>query len=97
MRKEEELFGKYKKFEDFQRAWKEYEETLEDKTPLWSLQSFENYIQPLFHKLFRKPRNWKPMEAWNYFYQDFPKKLVDMGFLAPEKSKGSENYKLKAK
>jgi len=56
MRKEEELSEKYERFEDFQQAWKEYMETLEDKTALWSRESFENFIQPLFDRMLRKHR-----------------------------------------
>jgi len=52
--REEELFEKYEKIEDFKRAWKEYEEKREDKTPLWSRESFARFIQPLFN---RKHRN----------------------------------------
>lgn len=43
-------------FEDFEKAWKEYEENIEDKTALWSPQSFENFIQPLFDGMVRKHR-----------------------------------------
>lgn len=54
MRKEEELLNEFERVEDFEKAWKEYEETLEDRTPLWSTQSFENYVQPLFDIMFRR-------------------------------------------
>lgn len=50
---EEELFEKYEKIEDFERAWKEYEEKREDKTPLWSRESFARFIQPLFDRVHR--------------------------------------------
>ena len=40
--------------EDFEKAWKEYEENIEDKTALWSPKSFENFIQPLFDRKLRK-------------------------------------------
>jgi len=52
-RVEEELFEKYEKIEDFKRAWKEYEEKREDKTPLWSPESFARFIQPLFDRMLR--------------------------------------------
>lgn len=50
MRKEEELFEEHGDSEDFERAWKEYEEKLEDTTALWSQESFAHFIQPLFKK-----------------------------------------------
>ena len=53
-RKEEEISEKYEKFEDFQQVWKEYLETLEDKTALWSPESFENFIRPFFDARLRK-------------------------------------------
>jgi len=53
-RREEELFEKYEKIKEFKKAWKEYEEKREDKTPLWSRESFARFIQPLFN---RKHRN----------------------------------------
>jgi len=54
IRKEVELYEKYEKFEDFERAWKEYEEKLEDKTALWSPESFERFVHPLFERMHRK-------------------------------------------
>ena len=53
-RKEEELSERYERFEDFEKAWKEYEDNIEDKTALWSPESFENFIQPLFDDTLRK-------------------------------------------
>jgi hypothetical protein len=50
MRKEEELYEKHGGSEDFERAWKEYKEKLEDKTALWSQESFERFIHPLFER-----------------------------------------------
>jgi len=47
MRKEEELYERHGDSEDFEKAWKEYRENLEDKTALWSQESFERFIQPL--------------------------------------------------
>ena len=55
-RKEEELYEKYEKNEDFEKAWKEFEENIKDKTTLWSPKSFENFIQPLFDRKLRKHR-----------------------------------------
>jgi len=54
MRKEEELYEKHGDSEDFERAWKEHKERLEDKTALWSQESFERFIQPFFEKTRRK-------------------------------------------
>ena len=50
MRKEEELFEEHGDSEDFEKAWKEHKEKLEDKTALWSQESFARFIQPLFEK-----------------------------------------------
>jgi hypothetical protein len=50
MRKEEELYEKHEGSEDFERAWKEYKDRLEDKTALWSSESFERFIHPLFER-----------------------------------------------
>ena len=50
MRKEEELYEKHGDSEDFERAWKEHKEKLEDKTALWSQESFKGFIQPLFER-----------------------------------------------
>ena len=55
-RKEEELFEQYKLVEDFEKAWKEYAENIDDKTPLWSPQSFDNFIQPLLKGMLRTHR-----------------------------------------
>jgi len=54
MRKEEELFGKFEDTEDFEKAWEEYKEKLEDKTALWSQESFERFIQPFFERTRRR-------------------------------------------
>jgi len=54
MIKEEELSREYEKFEDFEREWNKYLETLEDKTPLWSKESFEHFIRPFFDARLRK-------------------------------------------
>lgn len=50
MRKEEELYEKHGDSEDFERAWKEHKERLEDKTALWSQESFARFIQPFFER-----------------------------------------------
>ena len=55
--KEGELYERYEKFEDFERAWKDYEEKLEDKTALWSKESFERFVQPLFERMYRSHGN----------------------------------------
>jgi len=54
MRKEEELYEKHGDSEDFERAWKEHKEGLEDKTALWSQDSFRRFIQPLFERIHSK-------------------------------------------
>lgn len=54
MRKEEELYEKHGDSEDFKRAWKEHKEKLEDKTALWSQESFERFMKPLFDRTRRK-------------------------------------------
>jgi hypothetical protein len=56
IQKEEELFDKFGDTDDFDKAWKEYEEKREDKTALWSQESFERFIQPLFEKKRRRHR-----------------------------------------
>ena len=53
-RKEEELFDKFGDTNDFEKAWKEYKEKLEDKTALWSQESFKRFIQPLFERTRRR-------------------------------------------
>ena len=50
MHKEEELYETHGDSEDFERAWKEHKERLEDKAALWSQESFERFIQPFFKK-----------------------------------------------
>jgi len=56
-RKEAELSEKYEKLEDFERAWKEYEEKLGDKTALWSPESFERFVHPLFEEVMNNSPN----------------------------------------
>jgi hypothetical protein len=56
-RKEEELYDRYKRSEDFEKAWKEYKDKREDKTTLWSPESFERFIQPAFGGMRRKRGN----------------------------------------
>jgi len=51
IRKEEELYEKHGDSEDFEKAWKEHKEKLEDKTALWSQESFERFLQPLLEKI----------------------------------------------
>ena len=53
-RKEEELLEKYEDDEEFEQAYKEYLENLEDKTHLWSPESFENFTRPFFDARLRK-------------------------------------------
>jgi len=53
-RKEEELFKKYESDEEFERAYDEYLETVDDKTRLWSPESFENFIKPFFESRLKK-------------------------------------------
>jgi hypothetical protein len=47
-RKEMELIEKYEDDDALGRAYDEYLETVEDKTPLWSPESFENFLKPFF-------------------------------------------------
>jgi len=54
IRREEELSEKYEKIEDFEKAWKEYEEKREDKTDFWSQESFERFMEPLFERMRRR-------------------------------------------
>ncbi len=53
-RKEGELLEKYENDEEFEQAYKEYLESLEDKTALWSPESFEQFTRPFFDAGLRK-------------------------------------------
>ncbi len=53
-RKERELGEKYKKDDELERACDEYFETVEDKTPLWSPESFDNFLKPFFNSSSKK-------------------------------------------
>jgi|GEM_PF-6509604 len=53
-RKEDELLDRYEDDEEFEQAHKEYVESLEDKTALWSRESFEKFSRPVFDACFRK-------------------------------------------
>lgn len=49
MMTESELTKKYPDdFEAFCKAWDEYEKTLENKTQVWTRESFEKFLEPLF-------------------------------------------------
>jgi len=50
-RAEEELLNQYKDAEEFEKAHQEYVQALEDKTALWSKESFENFTTPFFDAL----------------------------------------------
>jgi len=58
-RKERELFEKYEDDDEFGRAYDEYLETVEDKTPLWSPESFENFLKPFFDSRVKQRGNQK--------------------------------------
>jgi len=47
-RKEMELVEKYEDDDELGRAYDKYLESIEDKTPLWSPESFDNFIKPFF-------------------------------------------------
>jgi hypothetical protein len=53
---EEELLDRYEDDEEFEQAHKEYVESLEDKTALWSRESFEKFTRPVFDSGLRKKR-----------------------------------------
>lgn len=53
-RKEEELLAKCENEEKFEHAYDEYLETLEDKTSLWSSESFEKFTSPIFDSSLKK-------------------------------------------
>jgi len=55
-RQEEELLEKYENDEEFEQAYNGYLETLEDKTALWSRESFEQFTRPFFDSCLRKKR-----------------------------------------
>ena len=44
---------KYEEDEEYIKAWDEYEKTLDDKTPLWSQESFSRD----FNKAYKQIRN----------------------------------------
>lgn len=54
---EDALTKKHKKWKDFEMAWNEYEETLEDKTALWSKESFSNFINPVLEEILMGKRS----------------------------------------
>lgn len=51
---ETELLTKYEDNEEFEKAHQEYVQALEDKTSLWSKESFENFTSPFFDALHKK-------------------------------------------
>ena len=53
-RMEEELIIKYEDDEEFKQAYNKYFESLEDKTALWSPESFESFTRPFFDASLRK-------------------------------------------
>jgi hypothetical protein len=53
-RRDRELCEKYEDDDEFERAYDEYLETVEDKTPLWSPESFENFLKPFFDSRMKK-------------------------------------------
>ena len=53
-RKEMEIYQKYETEEELGRAYDEYLETVEDKTPLWSPESFDNFLKPFFESQRKK-------------------------------------------
>jgi hypothetical protein len=53
-RKEKELLAKHEDDEEFERAYDEFLETVEDKTRLWSPESFERFIKPFFDSRLKK-------------------------------------------
>jgi hypothetical protein len=53
-RKEDELLEKCENDEEFEQAYAEYLEALEDKTALWSRESFENFTRPFFDASLKK-------------------------------------------
>lgn len=55
-RKEEELLKKYEDSKKFGQVYNDWLETMADKTALWSPESFEQFIQPLFDAGLRQKR-----------------------------------------
>ena len=55
MREEDRLFEQYGDSEEFKKAWNQYEETLEDNTPLWSQESYNRDLT----RMFKAVKNWK--------------------------------------
>lgn len=53
-RKEDELLEKYETDKEFEQAYHKYLETLEDKTALWSPESFEKFTRPFFDARLRE-------------------------------------------
>jgi hypothetical protein len=53
-RKERELCEKYENDDELERAYDEYFKTVEDKVPLWSPESFENFLRPFFDSRSKK-------------------------------------------
>lgn len=53
---EEELLKKYEDDEEFERAHNEYIQGLEDKTALWTRESFDNFTRPFFDSCLRKKK-----------------------------------------
>lgn len=58
-RKERELVEKYEDDDELGRAYDKYLETVDDKTPLWSPESFENFLKPFFDSRLKKRRKRK--------------------------------------
>jgi hypothetical protein len=58
-RKEIQILQNYETEEELGRAYDEYLETVEDKTPLWSPESFENFIKPFFDSRSKRRRKQK--------------------------------------
>lgn len=56
-RKEEELLAKCENEEEFEQAYDEYLEILEDKTSLWSSESFEKFTSPFFDASLKKRKS----------------------------------------
>jgi hypothetical protein len=53
-RKEKELLAKHEDYEEFERVYDEFLGTVEDKTRLWSPESFERFIKPFFDSRLKK-------------------------------------------
>jgi hypothetical protein len=56
LREESRLMKEYKDDEQFEKAWKKYEKTLEDKTPLWGQESITRDLNKVFKKMEKKSK-----------------------------------------